>query len=163
MKRREFLQSTGAVAAVPLLGISSRGIGEPKSDIPDPIPKDPAKLEDLCERINKMHDRACNALKVVGRFSDEEVQKVRKWICKYQDRMKFLKRTYPWDGREHRMSPREIFLMPDIPSVIPLGVNMVPGGREDRIRIWDAICISLRTIHDGFDLLAIDTWWEDEA
>ena len=163
MKRRDFIGTAAAgtaAAVLPAIAIGS----EEKSSIPGVFtPKDPKAMDELCARINKQHDRACNALNVVGKFSPLEVQVVRKWICKYQERMKFLKRTYPWEGVEHQMSPRDIFLMPDIPSVIPLGTTVVQGGYENRVRIWDAICVSLRTAHDGFDLLAIDTWWEDEA
>jgi hypothetical protein len=50
-----------------------------------------------------------------------------------------------------------------VTNVISLDQFPQHGSREDRIRIWDAICVSLRTIHDGFDLLAVDTWWEDEV
>jgi hypothetical protein len=138
------------------------------------IPKDPKMLHQFCERINKQQDRACNALKVVGKFSDEEVQKVRKWICKYQDRMRFLQRDMcklvsEGVGEPVRMEtenrsyyPRDIFVWPTVSNVVPLGQFPIHGSREDKIRIWDAICVSLRTIHDGFALLAIATWWEDE-
>jgi len=97
----------------------------------------------------KNHDRARRALRFVGNFSDKQVELIYKWICKYQDRMKLLDGYY---------TAREVFINKCIIVYDPFACVV---SREERVQIWDAICVSLRTQYDGFDLLAIDTWWKD--
>jgi hypothetical protein len=173
MNRREFLKGTAAAgtaaAVLPAMG-SEKNLPDVLSGPIKPfIPKDPDLLMQLCERIDKQVARAHHAMRVVGKFSDEEVCQVDKWIRKEQEMKKHLRRDSwiidPHTGRKRKTSiwqiPREIFIWPTISNVVPLDQVPIRGGREERIRIWDAICVSLKTIHDGFDLLGIDTWWEN--
>ena len=159
MNRRDFIATSVAV------GISARGVSPKPEELDEPInmtpPEGRTSKRDILEaieknriRIRKKEDRARFALKFIGEFTDEEVEVIRGRICKREEHKDMD------SSRSFYLKPRAIFIHGYLVHDDD-GKWVATASMTERIRIWDAICVSFKTCsYDGFDLLGIDTWWE---